>query len=258
MSPTTWRSLGQTRPMPYLMMTWLLTSSGVALYNYLHDNVIIWKHFPRNRPFVQGIHRSPVNSPHKGQWRGALMFSLICAWINAWVSNHEAGDLKRHRVHYGVIVMIKHKRLNSGHVRISFDLIHVIGPRPFVQGIHRSPVNFPHKGQWRGALMFSFTCAWAYSWVNNEDAGYLRRHCSHYDAIVMYTFLSFMGLLLMTYIFSLLEIVNTVHLTNILGGYLFSIYCVLLWCGTGRFLPYPSRSILNLHWRRCPQDVIHF
>ena len=43
-----------------------------------HDDVIKWKHFPRNWPFV----RSPVNSPHKGQWRGALMFSLICAWIN--------------------------------------------------------------------------------------------------------------------------------------------------------------------------------
>ena len=44
-----------------------------------HDDVIKWKHFPRNWPFVRGIHRSPVNSPHKGQWRGALMFSLICA-----------------------------------------------------------------------------------------------------------------------------------------------------------------------------------
>ena len=27
----------------------------------------------------------PVNSPHNGQWREALMFSLICAWINGWV-----------------------------------------------------------------------------------------------------------------------------------------------------------------------------
>ena len=44
-----------------------------------HDNVIKWKHFPRYWPFVRGIHRSPVNSPHKGQWRGALMFSLICS-----------------------------------------------------------------------------------------------------------------------------------------------------------------------------------
>ena len=43
-----------------------------------HDDVIIWKHFPRYWPFVRGIHRQPVNSPHKGQWRGALMFSLIC------------------------------------------------------------------------------------------------------------------------------------------------------------------------------------
>ena len=47
-----------------------------------HDDVIKWKHFPRYWPFVRGIHRSPVNSPHKGQWRGALMFSLICTRIN--------------------------------------------------------------------------------------------------------------------------------------------------------------------------------
>ena len=53
---------------------------------YVHyDDVIKWKHFPRYWPFVLGIHRSPVNSPHKGQWRGALMFSLISAWINGWL-----------------------------------------------------------------------------------------------------------------------------------------------------------------------------
>ena len=76
-----------------------------------HDDVIRWNHFPRNWPFVRGIHRSPVNSPHKGQWRGALMFSLICVWINDWVNNREAGDLRRYRAHYDVIVMIYH--LNS-------------------------------------------------------------------------------------------------------------------------------------------------
>ena len=32
-------------------------------------------------PFFRGIHQSPVNSPHKSQWRGTLMFLLICAWI---------------------------------------------------------------------------------------------------------------------------------------------------------------------------------
>ena len=37
---------------------------------------------------------------HKGQWRGALMFSLIRAWINGQVNNREAGDLWRHRTHY--------------------------------------------------------------------------------------------------------------------------------------------------------------
>ena len=70
-----------------------------------HDDVIKWKHFPRYWPFVRGIHRSPVNSPHKGQWRGALMFSLICTRINGWVNNGEAGDLRRYCVHYDVIVM---------------------------------------------------------------------------------------------------------------------------------------------------------
>ena len=72
-----------------------------------HDDVIKWRHFPRYWTFVRGIHRSPVNSPHKGQWRGALIFSLICTrWISVWVKkNHEAGDLSRHRAHYDVTVM---------------------------------------------------------------------------------------------------------------------------------------------------------
>ena len=71
----------------------------------LHDDVIKWKHFPRYWPSVRRIHRSPVNSPHKGQWCGALMFSLICTGINGWVNNGEAGDLRRHRAHYDFTVM---------------------------------------------------------------------------------------------------------------------------------------------------------
>ena len=70
-----------------------------------HEDIIKWKHFPCYWPFVWGIHRSPVNSPHKGQWRGALMFSLICVWINGWVNNRKAGDLRRHHAHYDVIIM---------------------------------------------------------------------------------------------------------------------------------------------------------
>ena len=76
-----------------------------SVRQFCHDDVIKWKHFPRYWPFVREIHRSPVNFPHKGQWRGALMFALICVWINGWVNNREAGDLRRYRVHYDVIIM---------------------------------------------------------------------------------------------------------------------------------------------------------
>ena len=62
----------------------------------LHDDVIKWKHFPRYWPFVQGIKR---------QTRGALMFSLTCVWINGWVNNREADNLRRSCAHYHVIVM---------------------------------------------------------------------------------------------------------------------------------------------------------
>ena len=80
-------------------------SSRHPLKQPQHDDVIKWKHFPRNWPFVRGIHRSPVNFPHKGHWRGALMFSPICVWIYSWISNREAGDLRSYRAHYEVIEM---------------------------------------------------------------------------------------------------------------------------------------------------------
>ena len=81
--------------------SWLTADMLSFRIDWLHDDVIKWKHFPRHWP------RSPVNSPHKGQWRGALMFSLIYVWINDWENNREAGDLRRYRVHYDVIVMEK-------------------------------------------------------------------------------------------------------------------------------------------------------
>ena len=43
-------------------------------------------------------------SPHKGQWGGALMFSLS-ALTNGWANNRDAGDLRRHCPHYDVTVM---------------------------------------------------------------------------------------------------------------------------------------------------------
>ena len=88
------------------LYAWCHTRGDVILGRFTtHDDVIKWKHFPRNWPFAREIHRSPVNFPHKGQWRGTLMFSLIYAWINDWVNNREAGDLRRQHGHYDVIVM---------------------------------------------------------------------------------------------------------------------------------------------------------
>ena len=71
-----------------------------------HDDVIKWKHSPRYWLFARGIHWSPMNSPRKGHWRGALMFPLICASTNGWANTRDAGDLRRHRGHYDVTVIV--------------------------------------------------------------------------------------------------------------------------------------------------------
>ena len=70
-----------------------------------HDDVIKWKHFPRCWPSVQGIHRSAVNHPHKTSDADLWYFLWSAPWINNWVNNREAGDLRRHRAHYDVIVV---------------------------------------------------------------------------------------------------------------------------------------------------------
>ena len=149
--------------------SWLHENDTYKMFSY-HDDVIKWKHFPRYWPFVWGIHWPPLRSPsdvtlmevsqhaldslyirsiwllyivmffvnliwylylfwlnkhclslslslnsaHKGQRRGALMFSLICAWINAWVNNSKAGDLRRDIAHYDVtIMMVKDGSMNN-------------------------------------------------------------------------------------------------------------------------------------------------
>ena len=123
----------------------------------IHDDVVKWKHFPHYWPFVREIHRSPVKSPHKGQWRGTLMLSLSCAWINDWMNNREAGDLTRHHAHYDVNVMFEH---GFGCVSLWFDSCrlypnhsgclrwhwgnHMISPVPVNQG-WRIWVNLLYK-----------------------------------------------------------------------------------------------------------------
>ena len=68
---------------------WALSVWEPANNKETHNDVIKWKHFPRNWPFVRGIHRSPVNSPHKGQWRGALMLCFSC--LNKRLSEQPPG-----------------------------------------------------------------------------------------------------------------------------------------------------------------------
>ena len=79
----------------------------------IHDDVIKWKHFPCYWPFVRGIHRSPVNSPHKGQWRGALMYSFNQRPNKLWVNSREAGDLRHIRPQYNVRVMATIGRVSA-------------------------------------------------------------------------------------------------------------------------------------------------
>ena len=100
--------------LPFCQLDLLKTSVKFeSKYKTFHSWKWIWKcHLGNGRRF------SPVNSPHKGQWRGALMFSLICTWINGWVNNHEAGDLRRHHAHYEAIVMSRRWVRNLGPVSI--------------------------------------------------------------------------------------------------------------------------------------------
>ena len=105
-----------------------------------------------------GIHRSPVNSPHKGQWRGALMFSLICVWINDWVNNHEAGDLRRHRAHYDVTIKKETWHLANTLKPDQIYFADIFKELPWIK-IHQSPgcIRVPSHG---------FVCSW---WRNQME-----------------------------------------------------------------------------------------
>ena len=130
----------------------------------IHDDVIKWKHFPCYWPFVRGIHRSPVNSPHKGQWRGALMFSLICVWINARANNREAGDLRRYRARDDIIVM---KRRSTSTIELSpsrlkdeqwsehaVDSTVKLGIYTFFWHLHE--INHPLYHEWKDVVVVSY------------------------------------------------------------------------------------------------------
>ena len=111
---------------------------------------------------------SPVHGefPHKGQWRGALMFSLICARINGWVNNREAGDLIRHRAHYDVIVMDDMTWKRFSHY---WPVVRENTGDPWILLTKTSHVKL-----WCFPLLLVWISCWAKCWV----AGDLRHHVS--------------------------------------------------------------------------------
>ena len=151
-------SPGRTRDIHQLMLVNIHLGHLFIILN--HDDVIKWKHFPRNWTFMRGIHRSPVNSPHKGQWRGALMFTLICARINGWVNTREAGDLGRYRPHYDVIVMPYHDEFILRNIKYMFAFY-----------IITHHFRFVGAGSWK--FSFRKNCTHLYSIAHVMAAGNL-------------------------------------------------------------------------------------
>ena len=116
----------------------------------------------------------PVNPPHKGQWRGALMFSLICAWPHGSVNNRNAGDLRRHRAHYDATVMLHRSRRWYGAVshqtitpanddpilcRHAVSLGHDKLTNPWVIWLNQIYIQFIYCGIWYICHKFSsFSC----------------------------------------------------------------------------------------------------
>ena len=93
---STWRDFLQ------LLNIWYINMYTVC---FGYSKIIMIKTYSALLAICEGNHRSPVDFPHKGQWRRALTFSLICARTNGWTNNRDAGDFRRHGAHCDVTVM---------------------------------------------------------------------------------------------------------------------------------------------------------
>ena len=93
-------------------MRWYIKANQRHIYF-----VIWWRHemetFSAYWQFMWGIHRSRMNTPHKGQWFGALMFYLICAWTNSRVNNWYASNSRLHPAHHDVTNIYKYPTVHS-------------------------------------------------------------------------------------------------------------------------------------------------
>ena len=130
-----------------------ITGNRIVCSTTSYDDVIAWERFPVNWSSARGIHRPPAGSHTKGQWRGALVFSLMWDWTNSWTIGGVTCDFRYHEVMWWRCnVQLKTKRSTLLALcawlyspRIKWKRF----PRawPFVKGIHRSSVDSPHKGR---------------------------------------------------------------------------------------------------------------
>ena len=137
------------------MINILLRPDWWSINHKTHDDVIKWKHFPCYWPFKRGIHRSSVNSPHKGQWCGALMFPLICAWMNIATNNREASDLKCHRPHYDVTIMSSD--IYNAYTSLTWHVGQSVCSKCFLQSMSIGSDNG-----------FEWYRQYAINWINND------------------------------------------------------------------------------------------
>ena len=123
-------------------------------------------------------------SPHKGQWRGALRFILICAWMNGWVNNREACDLIRHCAHYDVTIMHDHRLFGRG-----VDILNVMKENLFTPQTSKEQsicandydlwwrlyfnwdCSFIMMFKWRNIVLESsyLQCRFCWCWFQNEQ-----------------------------------------------------------------------------------------
>ena len=86
------------------MIVFKFTFPAVIIYK-IHDDVIKRKHFRVTGPLCGEVTRDRWIPRTKASDAELGCFLLSAPWINGWVSNGDAGDLRRHHAHYYVIVM---------------------------------------------------------------------------------------------------------------------------------------------------------
>ena len=118
---------------------------------------------------------------------GARMIFLTISILTGWLVHLRNLSEARRMIHlHDIIIFMCHHTGDGRYVHMMMSSNgNISGYCPFVRGIHRSPVNSPRKGKWRGALVFSLICVWTNDWANHRDAGDLRCRCAQYDVTVM-------------------------------------------------------------------------